>query len=82
MLGVTLLTSTMTASIKTQARTIAEKDKLLAETEKEKMRANLLRAVSHADIEKTLILKGQLKGIFFPLLNFFIFTFAPLLLPP
>lgn len=47
MLGVTLLTSTMTASIKQQARTIAEKDKLLAETEKEKMRANLLRAVSH-----------------------------------
>lgn len=47
MLGVTLLTSTMTASIKTQARTIAEKDKLLAETEKEKMSANLLRAVSH-----------------------------------
>lgn len=37
----------MTASIKQQARTIAEKDKLLAETEKEKMRANLLRAVSH-----------------------------------
>ena len=36
MLGVTLLTSTMTASIKAQARTIAEKDKLLAETEKEK----------------------------------------------
>lgn len=47
MLGVTLLTSTMTANIKEQARTIAEKDKLLAETEKEKMRANLLRAVSH-----------------------------------
>ncbi len=47
MLGVTLLTSTMTANIKEQAHMIAEKDKLLSETEKEKMRANLLRAVSH-----------------------------------
>ena len=47
MFGVTLLTSTMTANMKEQARTIAEKDKLLSETEKEKMRANLLRAVSH-----------------------------------
>ena len=42
MLGVTLLTSTMTASMKQQAQMIAEKDKLLSETEKEKMRANLL----------------------------------------
>lgn len=47
MLGVTLLTCTMTTNMKQQARTIAEKDKLLSETEKEKMRANLLRAVSH-----------------------------------
>ncbi len=47
MFGVTFLTSTMTANMKEQARTIAEKDKLLSETEKEKMRANLLRAVSH-----------------------------------
>lgn len=47
MLGVTLLTCTMTTSMKQQARMIAEKDKLLSETEKEKMRANLLRAVSH-----------------------------------
>ena len=47
MLGVTLLTSTMTTSMKQQARMIAEKDKLLSETEKEKMRANLLRAISH-----------------------------------
>ncbi len=47
MLGVTLLTSTMTASMKQQAQMIAEKDKLLSETEKEKMRANLLRAISH-----------------------------------
>ena len=47
MLGVTLLTSTMTTSMKQQAQMIAEKDKLLSETEKEKMRANLLRAISH-----------------------------------
>lgn len=47
MFGVTFLTSTMTANMKEQARTITEKDKLLSETEKEKMRANLLRAVSH-----------------------------------
>lgn len=47
MLGVALLTSTMTTNMKQQAKVIAEKDKLLSETEKEKMRANLLRAVSH-----------------------------------
>lgn len=47
MFGVTLVTSTMTTNMKQQARVIAEKDKLLSETEKEKMRANLLRAVSH-----------------------------------
>lgn len=47
MLGVTLLISTMTTNMKQQALMIAEKDKLLSETEKEKMRANLLRAISH-----------------------------------
>lgn len=47
MLGVTLITTTMTTNMKQQARMIAEKDRLLSETEKEKMRANLLRAVSH-----------------------------------
>lgn len=47
MLGVALLTSTMTTNLKQQAQMITEKDKLLSETEKEKMRANLLRAVSH-----------------------------------
>lgn len=47
MLAVTLLTSTMTTHMKQQARLIAERDKLLSEAEKEKMRANLLRAVSH-----------------------------------
>ena len=47
MLSVTLLISTMTTNMKQQALMIAEQDKLLAETEKEKMRANLLRAISH-----------------------------------
>ena len=47
MLSVTLLISTMTTNMKQQALMIAERDKLLAETEKEKMRANLLRAISH-----------------------------------
>ncbi len=47
MFGVTLITTTMTTNMKQQARMLAEKDKLLSETEKEKMRANLLRAVSH-----------------------------------
>lgn len=47
MFGVTLFISTMTTNMKNQAQMIAEKDKLLSETEKEKMRANLLRAISH-----------------------------------
>lgn len=47
MLAVTLFTSTMTTNMKEQAKIIAERDKLLSEAEKEKMRANLLRAVSH-----------------------------------
>lgn len=47
MLAVTLFTSTMTTSMKEQAKIISERDKLLSEAEKEKMRANLLRAVSH-----------------------------------
>lgn len=47
MLSVTLLISTMTTNMKQQALRIAEQDKLLSETEKEKMRANLLRAISH-----------------------------------
>ena len=40
MLTVTLITSTLTTKIRTH-------EKMMAETEKEKMRANLLRAVSH-----------------------------------
>ena len=47
MLSVTLLISTMTTNMKHQALMIAEQEKLLLETEKEKMRANLLCAISH-----------------------------------
>lgn len=47
MLAITLLTSTMTSHLSRQAMVIAEREKLLAEAEKEKMRANLLRAISH-----------------------------------
>lgn len=47
MLSVTLLISTMTVNMKQQAQIIVERDRMLAEAEKEKMRANLLRAISH-----------------------------------
>lgn len=47
MLAISLLTSTMTSHLSHQAMVIAEREKLLAEAEKEKMRANLLRAISH-----------------------------------
>lgn len=47
MLAITLLTSTMTSHLTRQAALIAEREKLLADAEKEKMRANLLRAISH-----------------------------------
>ncbi len=47
MLVVVLLTSATTSHLKKQSTIIAEREKMLAEAEKEKMRANLLRAVSH-----------------------------------
>lgn len=47
MLVVAVLTSTTTSHLKKQSRLIAEREKQLSEAEKEKMRANLLRAVSH-----------------------------------
>ena len=47
MLAVTLFTSTMTSHLAIQADVIAEREKQLAEAEMEKMRANLLRAISH-----------------------------------
>lgn len=47
MLCLSLLTSTMTTHMKKQAQLLNEREKLLMEAEKEKMRANLLRAISH-----------------------------------
>ncbi|MDY3919119.1 MAG: DUF4118 domain-containing protein [Candidatus Limivivens sp.] len=47
MLAITILTSATTSNIKKQAAIISRHDKLLMEAEKEKMRANLLRAISH-----------------------------------
>ena len=47
MLAISLITSTTTTHLKRQAVLLAEHEKKLMEAEKEKMRANLLRAVSH-----------------------------------
>lgn len=47
MSAVTLMISTMTSHLTLQAEVIAEREKQLAEAEMEKMRANLLRAISH-----------------------------------
>ncbi len=44
---ISLVVSTMTTRIKAQADALVEREKLLMEAEKEKMRANLLRSVSH-----------------------------------
>ena len=47
MLATALITSAATSRMKEQSRILNEREKLLMEAEKEKMRANLLRAVSH-----------------------------------
>lgn len=47
MATITIITSTLTSHVTAQAEILAEREKLLAEAEKEKMRANLLRAISH-----------------------------------
>ncbi len=47
MAAITLITSTLTSHLAAQAEILAEREKQLAEAEKEKMRANLLRAISH-----------------------------------
>lgn len=49
-LGMTIIsciTSTLTTSLKKQNQALRDREKLLMEAEKEKMRANLLRAISH-----------------------------------
>ena len=47
MMIISSLTSTTTTHLKDQAKVITQQEKMLMETEKEKMRANLLRAISH-----------------------------------
>lgn len=47
MLSISVITSTATTHLKMQAEMIEEQDHQLLEAEKEKMRANLLRAISH-----------------------------------
>ena len=47
MLAISLITSATTTTLKRQRLAIAEREKKLAEADKEKLRANLLRAVSH-----------------------------------
>lgn len=47
MLAITVFISTLASHLALQANTIAEREKQLSEIEMEKMRANLLRAISH-----------------------------------
>lgn len=47
MSAITLFTSALTSHLTMQAEVITEREKQLAEAETEKMRANLLRAISH-----------------------------------
>ena len=47
MLAISLITSATTTALKQQRQAIAEREKELAEADREKLRANLLRAVSH-----------------------------------
>lgn len=47
MLAISLITSATTTHMKQQMQILTERERLLIEAEKEKMRANLLRAISH-----------------------------------
>lgn len=47
MIIISVITSAMTTHLKVQSHLITEREKMLLEAEKEKMRANLLRAISH-----------------------------------
>ena len=49
MMVVAVLTSMATSHMKKQAKELSEREKLVAEAEKEKMRANLLRAAHASD---------------------------------
>lgn len=47
LLSISLITSTTTSHMKKQSQVLADREHQLMEAEKEKMRANLLRAISH-----------------------------------
>ncbi len=47
MLAISLITSATTTALKQQRKAVADREKALAEADREKLRANLLRAVSH-----------------------------------
>ena len=47
MFTISSVTSALTSNMKVQAKLLSEHDKMLMDAEKEKMRANLLRAISH-----------------------------------
>jgi two-component system, OmpR family, sensor histidine kinase KdpD len=47
MLVISLLTSATTSHLKIQAKLLSEREEMLQKADKEKMRANLLRAISH-----------------------------------
>lgn len=47
MFTITIITSTATSHLKIQAKLLAEREEIVSKAEKEKMRANLLRAISH-----------------------------------
>lgn len=47
MLTISIITSAITTNMKQQANIISEREKMLMEADKEKMKANLLRAISH-----------------------------------
>lgn len=47
MLAISLITGAITTTLKRQRHAMAEREKALAEADREKLRANLLRAVSH-----------------------------------
>ena len=47
MFTISSITSALTTNMKVQSKILSEREKMLMEAEKEKMRANLLRAISH-----------------------------------
>ena len=47
MLAISVITSATTTALKRQRQAIADREKALAEADREKLRANLLRAISH-----------------------------------